>query len=80
MPEIRKQIVYKGKDKTKTVIHPETEVAAISDMGDALDEYKKAYIDPYLGVRVHKIVSGDKQEALTYSANNPGVLVLLVKS
>ena len=42
--EIRKQYIYTQEDKT--LVHPQTEVAAVVDFADALDSYADTFIFP----------------------------------
>ena len=54
MPQIRKQTVYDEQKKPQT-IHPQTEVAAITDMAAALDSYNEMFIQPEVDKKIGEI-------------------------
>ena len=68
---------------SKVKINPTITAALITDLGDAIDGYKQAFIDPdieALGLKIQGLPGlfqrkkcADLQEALTYSDNNRGV-------
>ena len=55
MPVIRRQTVYRGIQKLKQIIHPQTEAAAIVDLPEALDAYKEQFIDPDIREKIRLI-------------------------
>ena len=75
-PTIIKQYVYDEK-KIKKLVYPKTKVAAIEDIADALFAFKEQFIDPEITVKTYEAET--VQDALTYSAANPDVLVFIAK-
>ena len=59
MAVIREQYVYQDTDQgvQKEKMHPVTEVGAIIDMGDALDAYREAFVDPLIESLTDKVLA-----------------------
>jgi hypothetical protein len=71
MVRIRKQVIF-GPDKTPEIIHQETQVAAIVDLGDALDAYTEAFIEPMIDEKITQIKSVPWPQAQKVVPVTPG--------